>query len=107
MEYQNYIKDDKPSLLFKRFCFFDTEGYLADNLFIENKVRVHFTGEARNPDYRYFIVFCKVRKKDEKRFIAALEKLKNKMLLKGHTDYERFCVDFVDRARQWKEKCYE
>lgn len=39
----------------------------------------------------YLIIFCKVRKKDEGKFLKALNELEKKMLLMGHHDYIAFC----------------
>ena len=34
---------------------------------------------------------------EEGEFLEALEELKNKMLLMGHLDYEKFCEDFFGK----------
>lgn len=65
------------------FAFLDTEDYLADGLFIKHQVRVYFGDEFVSPGTPYRIIFCHVRKRDEKRFHAAMRELPNKMLLCG------------------------
>jgi len=74
----------------------DTPEYLADSLFIQEQVRVDFGKEYRKEDSAYVMIFCKIRKKDENKFLKALGRLENKMLLMGYRDYRNFCRDFFD-----------
>ena len=46
---------------------------------------------VQHADYPYVFVICKVRKRDTGKFLEALAKLPNKMLLCGHPDYIDFC----------------
>lgn len=92
---KNYFSLRRISLFWSYFAFIDVPEYLADQLFIRHEVTVHFGDEMANPDNEYRIIFCKVRKVDEERFLAALQDLPNKMLLCGHTDYEDFCSSFI------------
>lgn len=73
------------------YAFYDTGDHLADQVFINNKVRVKFLYEFVLPGAKYHILVCKIPKKDEKNFILSMNQLKNKMLLLGHTDYQGFC----------------
>lgn len=91
MEQKNYLKVNRASLLYKYFCFVDTDDFLADDLFISQKVRVHFLGDYRKEDSKYCFIICKVRKRDVDRFLQVLERLEAKMLLAGHHDYPEFC----------------
>lgn len=97
-KYQNshFIPLKKFSLFFRHYAFVDTKEYLADQLFIQEKVRVHFGQEAHRTDSKYCIIFCKIKKSDEKAFLTALQKLPSKMLLCGHTDYLDFCREFQE-----------
>lgn len=96
MEYKNYVKLEKLSLMYDYYCFVDVKKYLADKLFVEHKVRVWFQKECTKPGMNYLIMFCKVRKKDRMKFLSALEELKNKMLIFGYTDYENFCYELIE-----------
>ena len=90
-------KLERASLLYAHYIFVDTEEYLADGLFIRHKVTVHFGkkfGKWEDPQYR--LILCKVRKRDEARFLAALQELPAKMLLCGYTDYPDAC-DFIQK----------
>nr|WP_326184525.1 hypothetical protein [uncultured Oscillibacter sp.] len=95
-KYQNshFIPLKKFSLFFRHYAFVDTKEYLADQLFIQEKVRVYFGQEAHRADSKYCMIFCKIKKSDEKAFLIALQKLPSKMLLCGHTDYLDFCRNF-------------
>ena len=91
IDYKNYYTLEKFSLRYDYYCFVDTEKYLADALFIRHGVRVNFQQEYQKAGTNYLIIFCKVRKKEKEEFLAALEELKNKMILLGHVDYQEFC----------------
>ena len=88
-----FWKLEKFSLLYKYFAFVDTEKYLADQLFIKNKVRVWFGPEYQWPDSSYRIILCKCYKWDTDKFVAAAADLPNKMLLCGCSDYLTFCSE--------------
>lgn len=110
MQHENthFIQFESHSLLFRHYAFVDTKDYLADQLFIQEKVRVYFGKEAHRDDTEYCIIFCKVRKRDEAAFLTALQKLPSRMLLLGHTNYLDFCRSFQKllNAPQ-KEDLYE
>ena len=89
---KNYFKLDDKSLLYRHFAYIDTEWYLADNIFIQEKLRVRFGREGRKQGSPYRIIFCKVRKRDTKKFVRSMERLYNKMLLMGHADVDK-CLE--------------
>lgn len=97
---RNYIAFRQFSLLWAHFAFIDVPAYLADQLFIKHKVTVHFGEEAHRNDTEYVIIFCKVRKKDTDRFLAALEELPRKMLICGHLDYEEYCDEIFRKLEK-------
>ena len=76
---------------YKQYMYVDCKNYLADDLFIKNKITVNFEGDFTNDDSDYIFVYCKVKKKDHDKFIEILGELKNKMLIMGYSDYESFC----------------
>ena len=88
MNKEMYLKIRKPSLRYDYFLFFDTPEYLADQLFIKQKVRVWFDQEYAKEGSPYLAIFCRVKKKDSAKFLAALDALKNKMILCGYPEYE-------------------
>lgn len=94
---QNYIKLKHFSLLFAFYAYIDAKEHLADNLFINEKVTVHFKQEFIKPGCKYAIVFCKIRKKDKGKFLDALAQLEKKMLIMGYSDYPDFCNDLLQR----------
>ena len=83
-----YLKIRKVSLRYNYFLFFDTSEYLADQLFIRQKVRVWFDEEYAKKGSRFLAIPCHVKKKDSHRFIDAIAALRNKMLLCGYPEYE-------------------
>lgn len=94
-----YTRFRKFSLLNTYFMFFDTEEYLADILFIRQRITVKFRDEYKTPDSPYVAIFCSVRKKDEDKFIEALRDLPDKMTLFGYTDYLSVCTGFFDQIK--------
>ncbi len=78
---KNYWRMGDFSIFSVPYAYVDHSSYQADQLFVQNKVRMKFKGECAKADSPYRIVFCKVRKRDVEHFEEALDKLKNKMLL--------------------------
>lgn len=92
MSYKNYILIQKH-LFRSEYIFADTEEYLADQLFKNEKIRVNFGKEFEHTEEKYLLISCKIWNKDQGKFFRAMEKLRNKMLLVGNTDYEEFCKE--------------
>ena len=90
----NYLKLNLYSPFTYSYIFVDCDKYLADRLFINHKVSVKFGREYYKEDSVYRIIFCKIKKRDEERFLLALSEMYNKMLLLGYTDYTDFCANF-------------
>ena len=92
MSYKNYILTQKH-LFRSEYIFADTEEYLADQLFKNEKIRVNFGKEFGHTEEKYLLISCKIWNKDQGKFFRAMEKLRNKMPLVGKTDYEEFCKE--------------
>ncbi len=93
---RNYWKATDFSIIRVPYMYIDHYSYLADNLFIQRKIRVWYKREYAKDGIPYRLVFCRVLRGDSERFEEALEKLKDKMLLMGHLDYEGTCAFFED-----------
>lgn len=96
----NYLNLDRFPILYNHYVFVDTSDYLADQLFIRHKVRVHFGEEMEHPEFPYIFIFCKVRKKNRQRFLDALQEMSDKMMLLRHLDYDAFCEEWIGRLRK-------
>ena len=92
---KNYWRMGDFSIFSVPYAYVDHSSYLADSLFVQNKVRMKFKGECVKAESPYRIVFCKVRKKDAERFEEALGKLESKMLLFGYRDYPDICSEIT------------
>ena len=90
---KNYWRMKGFSIFSVPYAYVDHSSYQADQLFVQNKVRMKFKGEYAKVESPYRIVFCKVIKKDAERFEDALGKLKSKMLLLGYWDYPDVCSE--------------
>lgn len=86
----HYFKLDTPSPFYYHYAYLDTSDYLADQLFIQHEVPVHFGKEYKSQNRGYVMIFCKVKKSDELAFLEALNELPRKMFLLGNKDYEDF-----------------
>ena len=82
---------------YKQYMYVDCKNYLADDLFIKNKITVNFKCDFTKDDSDYIFVYCKVKKKDHDKFIKTLGELKNKMLIMGYSDYESFCEKQINK----------
>jgi hypothetical protein len=95
MKMKNYWRMSDFSIFSVPYAYVDHSSYLADQLFVQNKVTMRFKGEMARDDSSYCIIFCRVLKKDVERFEEALERLKDKMLLLGHKDYPDACCEIA------------
>lgn len=93
---KNYWRMKDLSIFSVPYAYVDHSSYQADQLFVQNKVRMKFMGEYAKAESPYRIVFCKVIKKDAERFEEALDKLKSKMLLLGYRDYPDICSEIAN-----------
>ena len=87
------------------YCYVDlnvNNGYVADSLFVKREIPVKFKNEMAREGEKYRFVFCRIPKKYRKAFEEALEELKTKMNLLGHTDYEDWCDRMADEL-EWKK----
>ena len=100
MQGTNYWSLKKFSLGRRYFAFVDTDGYLADQLFIKHKVRVDFREEYAMPGSPYRVIMCSVAKRNVKEAVKAFSDLENKM---GHTDYPEFCAELKERIAAFRD----
>lgn len=99
--YINYIPIHSYNPFICRFMYFDIrEKYLADNLFIQHKMKVKFGPEFGKPGTNYVLIHCKIKKRDKEKFLQAMKELQNKALLLGYDDYNDFCSE---RMKQFFE----
>ena len=57
---KNYWKMSDFSIFSVPYAYVDHSSYLADQLFVQNKVTMKFKGEMVRDDSPYCIIFCKV-----------------------------------------------
>ena len=105
MKQTDFYQDiERFSLLNAYYAYMDTDAYLADQLFIKHQVRVHFREEYALDDSPYRVIFCHVRKRDQERFLEALNELPGKMMLLGYTDYLDACRAIWGNRKSHNEK---
>ena len=66
MEGKNYWRLRRFSLFYKYYAFVDTEEYLGDQLFIQQKVEVSFGKEFGKKGNDYLIIFLFFEKEEKK-----------------------------------------
>ena len=98
---KNYL-DLGPCSLGRRklMVYLDTNEYHGIGPMFQHGVDMKYNHEMFRPDEKYRLVFLRVRKKDEPKFAAAMEDLKTKMLLCGHTDYETHGGELMDELEE-------
>lgn len=94
---KNYRKVKKLSLLNAHYVFVNNDEPFAEQLFVDNQIRVRFGKKKEIEGVLYHVISCKVRKRDSDTLQAAFEKLKLKLLLSGYTDYLNVCKDFEEQ----------
>ena len=97
MEYQNYFRLRSWVPWRRTYFIVDTEGYLADQLFIEKKIPVYFGREFIKKDSPYVVIEVKLQRKQESAFLEAMEKLKRLSEFDLHSIEQPIC------AGQWEE----
>lgn len=70
------------------YAFLDVPENLAASVLDRHRVHCGFLHVLTRENEEYVLIQVKVRRKEEQRFLAAMEDLKKKMLIFGHTDYE-------------------
>lgn len=91
----NYIQLKSKNPLACEFAYFDNEQLFADQIFIQKKIHVQFGAEFAKQEFKYRLIFCKIKKQDKDKFLEAMEDLEKKMLLCGYPDYKEYCQDFM------------
>lgn len=100
---KNYIKLE--SALFScNYAYIDIPEYHADRIFIDKKIKVKFKTEMRHKDTNYVVIFCKFPRRQEKRFLEAMESLRRKMLLFGLIEYDNFCEEIIGHLNVIKQE---
>ena len=101
----NVIKVSCINPFMEKYLYFDTHEFLADEIFVKNKVRVFFANKQwGKPGEKYCLVVCRIFKKSRDGFFKSLEQLFDKMLLCGNTDYYDHVKDFWVQVAAMKDK---
>lgn len=93
---RNYMRFTDFSVLYTHFAYIDVAEYYADDFIRKRKIHIKFGKEMTHPDHGYRIIFCKIPKWQEHKFMLAMEELKDKMLICGHTDYLDICKHITE-----------
>lgn len=97
---KNYISLGKTLLgNWVRYLYLDTDEVLLQSLLRRHMIHVKLEGIMERENESYRLVALKVLKKDEQKFLQAMEELKGKMLLFGHLDYESHGGDLLEETR--------
>jgi len=80
------------------FYYDITDDYHADKIFVNNNVKLEFTGiemvNKEKPEYSMICVAIKNDENEVNKFAQCMIELKNKILIKGqHRDYIDFCKE--------------
>lgn len=92
---ENYL--EIKSIIKKRYVYVDTKDYKADSIIFGEGIKMKIIKEFHIEGEKYCLIYCKVRKDDSIRFEVAMEKLKDKMLVCGHNDYEEWCENTFNK----------
>lgn len=98
-----YMHLERINPFYSYYAYFDVPEFFADQLFIQHQVRVRFSGEYQKKGKQYVIVLCRVRKKDEERFLEALGELPRKVLLLGYPNYLKDCSELIEHIEKQRQ----
>ena len=70
------------------YAFLDVPEALATSVLMKHNVRAKFVHLMTREDTDYVLVQMKIHRNDRQKFLDAMEDLKTKMLICGHSDYE-------------------
>ena len=99
----NYYECRNFGIKYKTFMYIDVKEYLADRLFLDYGVHVKWTRQFSHEESPYLVIFCKVLKKDVEGFKTAMKDLQNKMLICGHSDYNKMSEDIINEITEEEE----
>jgi len=91
--------------IFHRYAYVDLNvdrDYVADSLLYKHKIPVKFSDEMARDNDKYRMIFCRIPKRYCAAFEEAMEELKTKMNLLGHTDYEEYCDTLMKKLESMK-----
>jgi len=78
----------------RSYAYVDTAGHRADKIFIRAELPVRFSRKEMGRDGTdYVVVFCSVKKQDERRFLKCMADLERAMIMEGRKDYPGFCAE--------------
>lgn len=83
------------SLFYRYYAYIDSKSNVCERLLNKHKIRIRACGQYRSKESQYIMIICKVRKKDDMKFLDVLEELPNTMLICGYPDYPEFCEGIV------------
>lgn len=92
----NFWKMSGFSLISVFYAYIDHKSGFAETLFIQEGIRVRIKCKMARKDSSYRVVFCRVNRRDREKFGRVMERLKDSMLLCGHTDYDEVCEFFTE-----------
>ena len=77
------------------YAFIDVPEALATSVLLKHNVRAKFVHLLTREDTDYVLVQMKIHRNDRQKFLDAMEDLKTKMLICGHSDYEACAGEFI------------
>lgn len=104
MSSKNYIEIKSVLPWRHNFMYVDTEDYLADQLFIYEKVRIKFKSEYGKNESKYIFIFASCKARDWLRVKKALSKLSIRMFIFGYRDYESVSSSMISKIDKGDSK---
>ena len=95
MKIRNYTRLTDRSLFFRSYLYVESTDYISASLFSKYRVRVSGIREMAKPGETYHYIICKVRRRDEEKFLTALSELSRLLLVRGETEYPAACREML------------
>ena len=88
---KNYIRTSGLLPWRAYYFYLDKEPWLADRIFVDRDLCVHFKDEFEMPGIEYHIVTCWVNKRKSEEFERCMFELHRLSLMSGRDDYAKTC----------------
>ena len=85
----------------------DTQMYISDDIFIDNKIKIKNNKSFCNPRYDYIIRLVTVSNKKLDKFEYSMKQLVNKMLLRGNVTYVEDCKEIINEVLKGYLEMYD
>lgn len=98
----NYRRLDANSPFHVTYTYADRPKKYSVGVLYRYRIKVKESGTYKPDGEPYILITCMVKKRDEKKFIKALEDLEGTIIRMGHSDYPDWCLKWFSEENPGK-----